>query len=356
MAPTPPLPPSILAPRVPRQRSELAPSAIPGVNPPGVAQSRAVAPPPVAVQSVPAQKAPFSPLLSPATPSAPAPPSLTSFPISATPPEQLPLNPGALKWDAEVKEYKATAGENNARFTFWLTNVSSADVMVNDVRTSCGCTVAQLPSKPWKISPGDNGPIEVTVNLIGKSGLIAKGISVDTTAGFKQLTVKVDIPAMPILTAGTMNGDDRMKNMQMALTNRQVVFKNQECAKCHAEPAKGKTDGRLVYTAVCATCHNSHLRAAAVPDLRALNHPTDAAYWRQWIAHGREGSMMPAFAESEGGPLNEQQINALVDFMVKAFPSRAQAQAQPQPGAPPQRVAVSPSTSVVPPAPAPVQH
>jgi len=93
-----------------------------------------------------------------------------------------------------------------------------------------------------------------------------------------------------------------------------------------------------------------------VPDLRALNHPTDAAYWRQWIAHGREGSMMPAFAESEGGPLNEQQINALVDFMVKAFPSRAQAQAQPQPGAPPQRVAVSPSTSVVPPAPAPVQH
>ena len=123
-----------------------------------------------------------------------------------------------------------------------------------------------------------------------------------------------------------MNDADRMKNMQMALADRQVVFKNAECAKCHADPAKGKTDGRLIYTAVCATCHNSHLRAAMVPDLRALKNPTDAAYWRQWISGGRPGaspgSMMPAFAESYGGPLNDQQVTALVDFMVKAFPNR----------------------------------
>ena len=73
-------------------------------------------------------------------------------------------------------------------------------------------------------------------------------------------------------------------------------------------------------------CHNSHLRAAMVPDLRALKNPTDAAYWRQWISGGRPGaspgSMMPAFAESYGGPLNDQQVTALVDFMVKAFPNR----------------------------------
>jgi mono/diheme cytochrome c family protein len=297
-------------------------------------------------QQVPLQQVPVSPLLSPNTPPAPAPPPLASFPISATPPEQLPPNPGALKWDAEVKEYKASPGEANARFTFWLTNVSSAEVLVNDVRTSCGCTLAQLPSKPWKIAPSASGPIEVTVSLAGKSGLIAKGISVDTTAGFKQLTVKVDIPPLPILNAGTMNNDDRMKNMQMALADRQVVFKNQECAKCHADPAKGQTEGRLVYTAVCATCHNSHLRAATVPDLRNLNHPTDAEHWRRWIAYGRAGSMMPAFAESEGGPLNEQQLNALVEFMVKAFPNRAQPPAQ--------RAAVGPAAGLVPASPAPV--
>src|SRR5262249_55192259 len=159
------------------------------------------------------------------------------------------------------KDYKAVAGDANAHFTFWLTNVSSSEVLVNGVRTSCGCTAAQLPAQPWHIPAGENGPIQVTVNLLGKSGLIAKGVTVDTSVGVKQLTVRVDIPpgagivAPPIATAaGTMNDGDRLKNMQLALTDRQVVFKNQDCAKCHATPAKGLTDGRLVYTAVCATC------------------------------------------------------------------------------------------------------
>ena len=59
-----------------------------------------------------------------------------------------------------------------------------------------------------------------------------------------------------------------------------------------------------------------------VPDLRNLNHPTDADHWRRWITYGRAGSMMPAFAEAEAGPLNPQQVDAVVAFMLKAFPSR----------------------------------
>ena len=87
----------------------------------------------------------------------------------------------------------------------------------------------------------------------------------------------------------------------------------------------------MIYASACATCHNSHLRAAMVPDLRTLPHPTSAEHWRTWISYGRAGSMMPAFAESEGGPLNAQQINSLVDFMVKAFPSRPAAAGAPAP-------------------------
>jgi mono/diheme cytochrome c family protein len=239
-----------------------------------------------------------------------------------------PVDPNIIKWDAETKEHSAKLGDAEAKFTFWLTNVSPSEVLVNSVRTSCGCTVAKLPSQPWHIPSGSNGPIDVTMNLAGKSGMISKGVTVETSAGIKQLTVKCNIPvnapgSLPVQQSGTMGDADRLKNMQLAMADRQVVFKNQECAKCHAEPAKNKTDGRILYAGVCATCHNSQHRAAAVPDLRLLKHPTDADYWRQWTAHGRPGSMMPAYAESEGGPLNEQQINALVDFMMKAFPSRA---------------------------------
>src|SRR5215813_11343791 len=62
-----------------------------------------------------------------------------------------------------------------------------------------------------------------------------------------------------------------------------------------------------------------------VPDLRTLNHPTDADFWRKWITYGRAGSMMPAFAKSEGGPLDDFQVDALVGFMTRAFPSRVPA-------------------------------
>ncbi len=259
------------------------------------------------------------------------PPVGVGLPVAPVAPPST-IDPSAIKWDAETKEYSPKAGEADVKFSFWLTNVSSSEVMVNSVRTSCGCTVAKLPAQPWRIPAGSNGPIEVTLSLAGKSGLISKGVTVDTTAGIKQLTVRANIPAAagatapgaaPVLASGTMGDADRLKNMQLALADRQIVFKNPDCAKCHADPAKGVTDGRLLYAGVCATCHNSHLRAAAVPDLRTLKHPTDVDYWRQWITHGRPGSMMPAYAESEGGPLSEKQINALADFMTKAFPSRA---------------------------------
>lgn len=307
---------------------------------PATPANSTVAPTPTVSAITPAPATPPVPTVSPSAPvysppvasSRPSVPTVVPAAIGPVAPAASPLfapaDANVLKWDAEIKEYSAKPGESEAKFQFWLTNVSSSEVLVNNIRTSCGCTAAKLPSQPWRIGSGESGPIDVTMNLAGKSGMIAKGVTVDTSVGIKQLTVKCNIPvnapgALPVQQSGTMGDAERLKNMQLAMADRQVVFKNQDCAKCHAEPAKNKTDGRLLYAGVCATCHNSHHRAAQVPDLRLLKHPTDADYWRQWIAQGRPGSMMPAFAESEGGPLNEQQINALVDFMVKAFPSRA---------------------------------
>jgi mono/diheme cytochrome c family protein len=264
----------------------------------------------------------------------------TATASSSVNPQATPIvaaDPNALKWDAELKEHLIKSGESTVPFTFWLTNVSASDVFINNVRTSCGCTHATLPAQPWRIPPGSNGPIEVSMSVAGKSGIIQKGVTVDTSVGIKQLTVKATIPAgvSPNMVAGAMGDAERTKNMQLALADRQVVFKNEECAKCHAEPVKGKHDGRLIYAAACGICHDSHLRASAVPDLRSLPHPTDAEHWRKWITYGRAGSMMPAFAESEGGPLTEQQIGTLVDFVLKAFPSRPQpAVAQPRAAAP----------------------
>jgi mono/diheme cytochrome c family protein len=258
-----------------------------------------------------------------APPAAPVPTALPPITPQLSPALVMqPADPSVVTCDAELKEYTSKPGEMNASFQFWLTNVSSSDVLINNVRTSCGCTVAKLPSYPWRISPGGAGPIDVTVNLAGKGGTISKGVTVESSAGVKMLTVKVNITPAIGQANGAMGDTERLKNMQMALADRQVVFKKQECATCHADPAKGKIAGVQIYAAVCSVCHDSLHRAAMVSNLRQLDHPTDADHWRKWVMYGRAGSMMPAFAKSEGGPLDDQQIDALVDYMVKAFPSR----------------------------------
>jgi mono/diheme cytochrome c family protein len=157
------------------------------------------------------------------------------------------------------------------------------------------------------------------MDLAGKSGTVLKSVFVDSSGGQFSLMVKTTVtPLDPkLVPAPSMNDADRLKNMQAALADRQALFKRSECASCHAEPAKGKKEGAELYAAVCVNCHDSPHRASAVPDLRALNHPTDFEHWKRWIAYGRAGSMMPAFALAEGGPLTDEQITAIATYLSR---------------------------------------
>ena len=223
-------------------------------------------------------------------------------------------NPGALKWDAVVKEYQAKAGETEAKFTFSLTNTSKADVTISSVHTSCGCTVAKLPHQPWVVAPGENGEIGVTVDLRGKFGAITKTATVSSTAGQIPLMVKITIPSP---SAADRNMGNRSRNLQIAAADRQAVFRG-DCATCHVAPTVGKT-GKALFDTACGICHDGQNRASMVPDLRALNKPTDHSYWMQWITAGREGSLMPAFALSKHGILNDDQIKSLADYLDGEF-------------------------------------
>ena len=112
----------------------------------------------------------------------------------------------------------------------------------------------------------------------------------------------------------------------MAKADRQAVFKN-DCATCHAIPGNGKY-GMALYNAVCAVCHEGEHRATMVPDLHTLKVPTNDQFWRIWIAHGKPGSLMPAFSNTDGGPLNDLQIASLAAYLNVAIPSRVAPQAQ----------------------------
>lgn len=225
-----------------------------------------------------------------------------------------PQEEKGLTLDATQKEYTAKPGEDSVGFTFAVKNISAKEIVINQVRTSCGCSIAKLPSQPWKLAPGEGGNIQLTVDLRGKTGELTKTATIDTATSFKEMTFKVIIPATPLDATQAAN---RTRNLELAAADRQAVFKG-DCAKCHVAPTVGQM-GAGLYVSACSICHDAAHRATMVPDLHALNRPTDRDFWRTTIVHGKPGTLMPAFAASQGGPLTEKQVDSLVDYLVNEF-------------------------------------
>ncbi|MGA2854050.1 MAG: c-type cytochrome [Verrucomicrobiota bacterium] len=268
-----------------------------------------------------------------------------------------PLPDGVLVWNSLMQTTNVPADQDFVRFNFSFTNVATrmditlaanvsttadlatstnitaitnftpVSVTILDVHASCGCTQPELPPRPWTIPASGNGEFSATVNLEGKSGTMVKSVTVVTDKGSKTLYFKITIlpPVVPNLTDA-----ERARGVEIAKADRQAVFKA-DCATCHAKSTEGKY-GQKVYDAVCAICHEAEHRAAIVPDLHNLKTPTSNEFWRTWAAHGKAGTLMPAFSTAEGGPLNDMQIATVAAYLNMAIPPQP---APPAPNAPP---------------------
>ena len=222
-------------------------------------------------------------------------------------------NAAPLAWDAISKDYTAQPGELAAHLYFAATNVSTQTVVIDSTKTSCGCTAAKMPATPWVLAPGEGGRLGIAVDLRGKTGTFWKTIEVQSTNAAKILTVHITVPPG---TTNTLDPQmaDRLWNREVAASDSRAIFRN-ECARCHFVPATARYAGNL-FQAVCANCHESPRRATMVPDLRTLDRDYTPVYWKNIITHGKPGTFMPAFAAAEGGPLDDQQINTLIDFLL----------------------------------------
>jgi len=228
-----------------------------------------------------------------------------------------PLPDGILAWDGLMKQTNVAANEANARFLFSFTNISPGNVVILDVHPSCGCTTIQLPPLPWIIPTGTNAQFGITVNVTGKPSPVVKTVTVKTDKGLKQLMVQITIlpPVIP-----TQSEADRARALEMAKADRQAVFRG-DCMACHVKPGEGKY-GKSLYDTVCAICHEGEHRSSLVPDLHNIKTPTNLSFWQTWIAHGKAGSLMPAFSTSDGGPLSDIQITSLAQYLAATIPSQ----------------------------------
>ena len=256
-----------------------------------------------------------------------------------------PLPDGVLAWDDLLKATDTTNGQDFARFVFNFTNVAALvdltlvtnitatatnittitnsitplPVTILSVHPSCGCTTAELPPVPWTIPPGSNGQIKLAVNLAGKAGVVFKTVNIATDKGRKDLSLRITIAPPP--PPRMMSETERAAAMAAAKVDRQAVFKG-DCASCHSPKSPG-IYGVDLYAQVCGVCHDAEHRASVVPDLHALKVPTNEEFWRTWISIGKPGSLMPAFAQAQGGPLTDLQVASLAAFLNMTFPSHA---------------------------------
>ncbi len=225
-----------------------------------------------------------------------------------------------LVWDSISKESSPAPGQATADFIFNVTNPSDSEVIINNVHPSCGCTVAKTPPYPWHIAAQTNDSMTISVTLAAKAGKFSKTITVSANGYQNQvLTVTVHMP--------DTTEAKRQRDMQLAVTDRQAVFKG-ECATCHA-PKPGLM-GQELFNATCEICHDppqGHPRATMVPNLRALNHPTDYDFWKMIATIGKPGTLMPAVGAVAGGPLTDAQVDSLATTLAALIPSSPQTNA-----------------------------
>lgn len=257
------------------------------------------------------------------TPPPPPPAPVVASPAVKAPPVagNGPLSNSIFAWDSELKSVDATEGDPETHLFFTFTNISPDDVVILNVHPGCGCTSAQLPPTPWTIKPGESDQIPLTVNLRGRPvGTQFKNLTITTDKGVKTLNFRVNIKPMvlPLLSPA-----DRAKNVQIATADRQAIFKG-ACIQCHVKPGDSKY-GKPLYDAICGICHDDPNRAASVPDLHNLKVATNTDFWRTWTAHGKPGSLMPAFSNADGGPLNDMQIASIAVYLNFAIPSKVPA-------------------------------
>lgn len=76
---------------------------------------------------------------------------------------------------------------------FTIMNTGNRDLLISDVRASCGCTIPTYSKRP--ISPGEEGYIQVKFRSKGKSGHVRKAITVtaNTVPNNKSIHIVADV-------------------------------------------------------------------------------------------------------------------------------------------------------------------
>ena len=93
-----------------------------------------------------------------------------------------------FKFEKETIDYGKIVQKSDGKRIFEFTNIGDEPLIIENIKSSCGCTIPKKPEKP--IMPGEKGQIEVSYNT-NKPGGFNKRITVYSNAKNKVKALKI---------------------------------------------------------------------------------------------------------------------------------------------------------------------
>ncbi len=100
----------------------------------------------------------------------------------------LTVNAQEFKFETETIDYGKVAVGSEGKRVFEFTNVGDAPLIIEKIKSPCGCTVPTKPEKP--IMPGEKGEIEVSYDT-RKPGGFSKALTIFSNAKTPRKMVKI---------------------------------------------------------------------------------------------------------------------------------------------------------------------
>jgi mono/diheme cytochrome c family protein len=212
-----------------------------------------------------------------------------------------------IKVEEEIYDFGNIEQNTFVDHTFFIKNTGNDTLTIINTHASCGCTAAVMDN--MKIAPNGISRLKVKYDAHNKGeGPITKTITVSSnsrTEADKVLRIK----GVVVKSKTVHKKDDKAAMMHL-----EGIFQG-DCAKCHVDKGRGELGARL-YDADCAICHGSKADGKPGPELASdemMGHTRKS--WEKIIRNGLPKTHMPAFHTSNKGPLNDEEIASLVDYL-----------------------------------------
>jgi hypothetical protein len=93
-----------------------------------------------------------------------------------------------FKFEKETIDYGAIDKSANGERVFVFTNIGDAPLIIQNIQSSCGCTVPKKPEKP--VMPGEKGEIKVSYDT-KRVGGFSKSITIFSNAKNSRKIIKI---------------------------------------------------------------------------------------------------------------------------------------------------------------------